>query len=425
MTKTLAPWAVLWCLPALFAAAQPEEPPAALQDEPAAHALYDKMLQTMRSARTLSYESDYRWEADGTEIARATYKTWLKKPNYARLEATYQGKPAGVLVLDGTHFWTYWPNGRPRYGAETPEEYAGSHVKVYMKEPAPPGRHSIGHKTQTLGANMGPTILNPSVFHGCRDVLDSYLDGVKALAAEKVGDEECDVIELSYAGGRQSNVLWLSKGDHLPRRLQATIQASHRIVIRESWTKVALDREIPDDKFSWRPPEGWSEWRPPTLEDGLLKPGAEAPDFDLTSAEGGRIKLSDYRGKDVWLTFWNIECPPCRLEIPHLQELYQEHGEKGVVVIGFNCVDDRGLASGFLEQHSVTFPNVLDRSAAAREVCFSRYQTRKGMSATPLTYLIDREGKVFDAWYGFDEERSEQALQKAGILPRPPSEDPG
>jgi len=56
--------------------------------------------------------------------------------------------------------------------------------------------------------------------------------------------------------------------------------------------------------FAWKPPDGWTEWKQPPIEAGLLKPGTEAPDFDLASADGKRIKLSDYRGRVVWFYVW-------------------------------------------------------------------------------------------------------------------------
>ena len=86
--------ALLFCLGLLgcSACASDKQPAdAGFKDEPPAHALYNTMVETMRKADTLSWVSDYRWGARGKELGHAEYKIWLKKPNYARVEA----KPAG------------------------------------------------------------------------------------------------------------------------------------------------------------------------------------------------------------------------------------------------------------------------------------------------------------------------------------------
>ncbi len=61
---------------------------------------------------------------------------------------------------------------------------------------------------------------------------------------------------------------------------------------------------MPVEKFVWTPPEGWRQWELPKPEDILLKPGTPAPDFELAAADGGKIKLSDYREKIVWFYIW-------------------------------------------------------------------------------------------------------------------------
>src|SRR5208337_1447301 len=91
--------------PSFAAWAEETNAPAAkaFPDEPAAHKLYSQMVDTMRKATTLSWVSDYRWEARGMTLGHATYKIWLKKPNYARMEAAAVGHPerSGILVGDG------------------------------------------------------------------------------------------------------------------------------------------------------------------------------------------------------------------------------------------------------------------------------------------------------------------------------------
>jgi len=100
----------------------------------------------------------------------------------------------------------------------------------------------------------------------------------------------------------------------------------------------------------------------------------------------------------------------------HLQELYENYREKDLVVLGLNCADDREIALKFLAENSATFPNILDTSEAAITTCFQDYQTLSGYSAVPLSYIIDREGKIVAGWYGMhDEATVNEVLEKLGL----------
>jgi outer membrane lipoprotein-sorting protein len=280
------------------------------QDEPAARALYTEMVKAMREATTLSWVSDYRWEARGQTLGHAIYHIWLGKPNYARLEACKAGEtePSGILVGDGDYFWTYWPKQKPRYGWESAGKYGEEYEKhkrtFYMKHRTPVGRHSISHEVGQLGAGMCMTIIDPSIFHGYSDSLQPYLDGVRGSGTEKIGDEVCDQVEVSLMKHQRSWYLWLARKDHLPRKLKEIVRVSNPITAEESWSAITINAEIPHDRFVWSAPPGWQEWRFPAIEEGLLKPGTQAPDFDLAAVDGARIKLSNFRGQVVWLNKW-------------------------------------------------------------------------------------------------------------------------
>jgi peroxiredoxin len=100
----------------------------------------------------------------------------------------------------------------------------------------------------------------------------------------------------------------------------------------------------------------------------------------------------------------------------HLQELYMHYKDKGLVVLGFDCADDKQIALETLRDNGVTFPNIIDSSDTALKVCFQEYQGKWG-SAVPMSYVIDREGKVVNAWYGYEpgHPKVKAFLEKAGI----------
>ena len=82
-------------------------------------------------------------------------------------------------------------------------------------------------------------------------------------------------------------------------------------------------------------------------------------------------------------------------------------------MLGVNTADDRKIALEYLKANAVTFPNILDTSDTAKRAV-SQYETL-GMSAVPMTYVIDRKGKVVDAWYGYEKDRTQRALKKLGL----------
>lgn len=120
-----------------------------------------------------------------------------------------------------------------------------------------------------------------------------------------------------------------------------------------------------------------------------------AIDFILTDQYGNTHKLSDYKGKTVFLNFWATWCSPCRAEMPDIQKLYESaetEGEDALVVLGVaapNLENEKSEEEikAFLEENGYTYPVLMDTTGEA----FMSY----GVNAFPTTFMITREGEVF------------------------------
>lgn len=384
-----------------------------VKDEPAAHDLYDKMIETMRQAESLSYES----VCSGPDDRESIHRIWLKKPNYFRIETT--NPPSiknSILVGDGDNLWFYWQGDRPFSASEDWDSYKKTRSNVYIKKTIPTGRYSIRDQIHLFETAWYGTILDPSTFHGYMDSLTPYIDGIRSRGTDYVYNEECEVIEVSFMKAQLTRYFWISRRNNLLLKIKEIARlANNNKVTVEEISDMNFKIRIPEQKFTWSPPEGWRQWEKPGPDDILLKLGAKAPDFEQLSADGGKIKLSAYKGKVIWLYIWRCGSPPCREAMPHLQKLSDKHKDKGLVILGFNCTDDKKVARIFMRDKSLTFPNVLDSSDAAEKVISDDYKNRNG--TVPLSYIIDTEGNVVDAWYGYDEDhkRALAALKKAEI----------
>ena len=123
-------------------------------------------------------------------------------------------------------------------------------------------------------------------------------------------------------------------------------------------------------------------------DEGLAR-GEAAPDFELTTLAGEQMRLSDYRGKAVILNFWATWCPPCRAEMPHMQDFYENQQDNDVEVVAVNLTtEDRGLPEieSFVEEYALSFPIPMDVDGEVGAL----YQA----FSIPTSYVIDREGIV-------------------------------
>jgi len=123
-----------------------------------------------------------------------------------------------------------------------------------------------------------------------------------------------------------------------------------------------------------------------------LQPGAEAPDFELRNLDGDEIRLSDYRGQIVLLNFWATWCGPCREELPHVQALHEEYGDRGLVVIAVSTDGTRSPVSRFVSREGYSFAVLMADGAVQQEY---------GVGGIPVTFFIDREGVIRYVKEGF------------------------
>jgi peroxiredoxin len=120
----------------------------------------------------------------------------------------------------------------------------------------------------------------------------------------------------------------------------------------------------------------------------LIRPGRPkaAQDFTVPLLQGARFRLADQRGKVVLINFWATWCPPCREEMPAMERLWQQHRDRGFVLIAVSLDADGGQVKPFATEHKLTFPIGLDAKLEVANLY--------GIRALPASFIVDRHGQV-------------------------------
>jgi len=142
----------------------------------------------------------------------------------------------------------------------------------------------------------------------------------------------------------------------------------------------------------------------PSVATGSEEPMAKdlAPNFDITLFQGEAklggtdINLRQFQGKPLIINFWAGLCPPCRAELPDLQEFYNEFNDR-VTLVGVDLGVFTGLgtlqdAKDLLEELQISYPvGFTDDGSVIR-----KYK----VFAMPTTIFIDAGGEIFKKWGG-------------------------
>ena len=131
------------------------------------------------------------------------------------------------------------------------------------------------------------------------------------------------------------------------------------------------------------------------------------PDLHLISEKGGVQTLRSSLGQATVLNFWATWCGPCRIELPELQQLYNELASEGVVVLAINVDSPRQLVAPFVRRMQLTLPVFFLEPEA---------EAGLGLRSLPTTVLLDGEGRVVNVWGGYSEESMRQLLQQTESL---------
>jgi len=145
---------------------------------------------------------------------------------------------------------------------------------------------------------------------------------------------------------------------------------------------------------------------PADSESSGARVGEPAPDFQFQNLDGQNISLSDLRGEPVLINFWATWCRPCVLEMPYLQEIYEEWSDAGLILLAINMGESPAQVEDFMRNYNLSLPVMLDTKRFVAQMY--------NITGIPTTFFIDKDGIIQEKIIGAfpNKESIEQCLDK-------------
>jgi peroxiredoxin len=124
--------------------------------------------------------------------------------------------------------------------------------------------------------------------------------------------------------------------------------------------------------------------------DPLATEQRAAPEFELPDLSGGTVSLAESSGRVRLIDFWATWCPPCRDEIPMLNELHKTYESEGLTILAIS--DEKAeVVREFADEVGMDYTNLIDSGDVSEN-----YR----VLGLPTAFLIDRDGRIVDSYMG-------------------------
>ena len=144
--------------------------------------------------------------------------------------------------------------------------------------------------------------------------------------------------------------------------------------------------------------------------------GKQAPDFELETLDGKKVKLSDYKGKAVLLNFWATWCGPCKIEMPWFVQFEKDYRDQGFEIVGVAMDDSKKEAiADFAKEMGVNYTILRGKESVG--------ELYGGVMGLPTSFYIGRDGKIVGEHQGLNsrsdiEDKIKAALAQGGQTPK-------
>lgn len=365
----------------------------------AIHSKYGEMKEYSFEG-TLVVEGQ-RGSNPGRQLAKAKVSLAVGPEGRYRLEVDGEERDPYLLACDGQKSWAYVPKLKQYTETEgsvlldTGEEEGESDSERDLAATFSQSVAQIFADLVKTAAQAGPAEPAQVKYGGKKSTWPTLQvvskpdsDGAKNLTAVIFDPETLRIGRLVQAHISQDN------GERTMVRMVLDFE------------RFDANQPAPADTYTFVPPKNAK------LVDAVPIPGQTgsfllnkpAPDFELKTLEGDRIRLSDLRGKPVLLNFWASWCGPCRRELPGLLNIHRDLTSKGLVILGVND-EGRGAARKYAAEANLMFDTVDDFGKKAHKL----YRVR----SIPTVFLIDKDGTIVRFFSGARDEATLRAALKA------------